>query len=70
MPVISALRMLRQEDCELQANLDYIVRPCQKKKERQREKEEGRKKGREEGREGERKEGRKLWNEKGMVQTN
>jgi hypothetical protein len=30
-PVISALRGLRQEDCELEANLGYTVRLCLKK---------------------------------------
>jgi hypothetical protein len=31
-PITSALRRLRQEDCEFKASLDYIVRPCLKKK--------------------------------------
>jgi hypothetical protein len=30
--VIPALRRLRQEDCELQARLSYIARPCLKNK--------------------------------------
>lgn len=30
MPVNSALRILRQGDFMLQANLDYVVRPCLK----------------------------------------
>jgi hypothetical protein len=32
MPVILPLRKLRQEDCEFQASLGYIMRPCVKKK--------------------------------------
>jgi hypothetical protein len=31
-PVISALGRLKQEDLEFEANLDYRVRPCLKKK--------------------------------------
>lgn len=30
MPINSALRKLRQGDFMLQANLDYVVRPCLK----------------------------------------
>jgi hypothetical protein len=41
---------LRLEDCEFEAILAYIVRPCQK---------EGRREGRKEGGKEERKEGRK-----------
>jgi hypothetical protein len=33
MPVISALRRLRQEDHEFETSLDYIVRPNLKRKE-------------------------------------
>jgi hypothetical protein len=32
MPVISALKRLRQVDCKFKASLGYIVRPCLKKK--------------------------------------
>jgi hypothetical protein len=32
MPVIPALRRLKQEDCEFKASLSYIVRLCLKKK--------------------------------------
>jgi hypothetical protein len=32
MPAISALRRLRQKDLKFKANLVYIARPCQKKK--------------------------------------
>jgi hypothetical protein len=31
LPVISALRRLRQKDRELEANLSYIAGPCSKK---------------------------------------
>jgi hypothetical protein len=31
MPVIPALRRLRQEDCKFKVSLAYIVRPCLKK---------------------------------------
>jgi hypothetical protein len=30
-PVISALRRLKQEDCEFDVSLNYIVRPCSQK---------------------------------------
>jgi hypothetical protein len=33
-PVIPALRMLRQEDCEFKAGLSYTVRSCQKERRR------------------------------------
>jgi hypothetical protein len=36
-PVISAFGMLRQEDYQFKASLDFIVRPCLKKKKRCRE---------------------------------
>jgi hypothetical protein len=40
MTIISAFRSLRQEDCEFEASLNYILRPCQKgKRKRKREKE-------------------------------
>jgi hypothetical protein len=32
MPVIPVCKKLRQEDCEFEASLDYMVRPCFKKK--------------------------------------
>jgi hypothetical protein len=32
MPIISALKRLRQEDGEFWVSLSYIVRPCLKKK--------------------------------------
>jgi hypothetical protein len=32
MPVIPALRRLRQEECEFQVSLGYMVRPCLKEK--------------------------------------
>jgi hypothetical protein len=32
MPIISALRRLRQEDLEFEASLNYIARSSQKKK--------------------------------------
>jgi hypothetical protein len=34
-PVIPALGKLRQEDCKLEASLYYKVRPCLKKKQRE-----------------------------------
>jgi hypothetical protein len=34
MPVIPALRRLRQEDNKFKVSLGYIVRPCEKEKER------------------------------------
>lgn len=34
MPIIPALRRMRQEDCEFEANLDYMVRLFQTKKEK------------------------------------
>jgi hypothetical protein len=43
MPIIPALGRPRQEDCEFQANLSYMARPCQ-------EREKKRKKRREEKR--------------------
>jgi hypothetical protein len=35
-PVISALRRLRQEELEFKTNLVFIARPCLKKKKRER----------------------------------
>jgi hypothetical protein len=32
MHVIPACRRLRQEDCKFEASLDYIARPCPRKK--------------------------------------
>jgi hypothetical protein len=32
MPIISALRRLKQEDLQFEATLGYVVRPCPKKK--------------------------------------
>jgi hypothetical protein len=32
MPIIPAFKRLKQEDGEFQSNLDYIMRPCLKKK--------------------------------------
>jgi hypothetical protein len=68
MPVIPALRRLRQEDLKFEAGVGYTARPCHKKEEkrggegregeggeREREKEKGRKEERTEGR----KEGKK-----------
>jgi hypothetical protein len=54
MPIIAAIRRLRQEDQEFEANVGYTVRFLFKKNNGR----EGRKGGRERGREG-RKEGRK-----------
>jgi hypothetical protein len=31
MPVISAIKRLRQEDCKFKNSLGYMVRPCLKK---------------------------------------
>lgn len=56
MPVIIALKRLRQEDLELEVSLDYMVRLCLKYREREkeeREEEEGEEEGgRREEREG------------------
>jgi hypothetical protein len=63
MPVIPALRRLRQEDLKFEAGVGYTARPCHKKeekrggegregeggRERERKRKEGRKKGRKEG---------------------
>jgi hypothetical protein len=39
MQEIPALKRLRQESCELKANLGYIVRPCLKKAKQTKERE-------------------------------
>jgi hypothetical protein len=58
LPVIPALRRLRQEDFEFKGSLCYKMRLCLKKKQGRMEglklerKKKGRKKGREEGRKG------------------
>jgi hypothetical protein len=38
MPIIPALRKLRQEDCELKASLVYMTRPCLKRRRRKKKK--------------------------------
>jgi hypothetical protein len=42
-PVVPALRRLRQENCEFQASLDYIVKPCLKKNKTNKTKKKGKK---------------------------
>jgi hypothetical protein len=41
MPVILALKRLRQEDLEFEVSLHYIERPCLKKKEKKRKRNRG-----------------------------
>jgi hypothetical protein len=50
-PIIPALRKLRQEECEFEASLGCVAKHCFKKKEKKEERKERRKEGREEGRE-------------------